>query len=726
MKIFLKSIAGAACVLVGLMVFGQPTEVQAQAELMWLDVGDFHYRYASTGTEPSITSPRFQGLVKYWPGIFFREGSGGGHVRTRHYIGVRDFTDENGQVWPFKVARAGPRVFDLGEHFALPMELIGKFAKPNVFVDGFQSFPRPTVLTSVDPSIKADRIIKRGANTTVGITWEETIHAFSNPYHDDYHIREITWTNTGNVDDDEEIELPNQTLKDVLFEFGEKEHFWGPRSVTSAGESGTMWDYVGDGKEDYGKWTGVKAFLGWLGNGSRVSFLNRLGGPIWKDGVSNARIRIADGDSVGRLGGAFMVTRAILHVDTGPGNPTNDPTQPRHTGFYRGGDSITNPSFGDAKQMGDTYAYMHPEMEYAEYGLPGDNGHYYPHEADRTAPPDPAGPFDSESWYERMGAQINTNRFKQGGKCPSFGIGPFTLAPGESVKMIWIEGIHGLDRDVALAVGKAYKQSGYDDTLPITYEGETHTKNRWALGTRDSVLTMIQRATANWESGLNVAHPPRPPRSFNVQSGSDRIVLTWEAFANANHSGFEIYRTRNLFEGNPGDEWKAELIATLGAGDRRYEDTGVVRGISYFYYIQSVGQANNDPTGLTPTGRVFKSSRYYTQTYDPAFLKRPPGSGLAAIRVVPNPYVLESDQNIRFPDQQDKLAFFEIPGECTIQIFSELGEAIFSIDHTDGTGDEFWNLTTTSNQVVTSGIYFAVIVDTQTNEKIIKKFSIIR
>ena len=148
--------------------------------------------------------------------------------------------------------------------------------------------------------------------------------------------------------------------------------------------------------------------------------------------------------------------------------------------------------------------------------------------------------------------------------------------------------------------------------------------------------------------------------------------------------------------------------------------------IPYFYYIQSVGQVNNNGTGMTPTGSVMKSSRYYTQTYDPAFLKRPPGNTLADVRVVPNPYVLEADQNIRFPDQQDKLAFFEIPGECTIQIFSELGEAIFTIEHTDGTGDEFWNLTTESNQVLASGIYFAVIKDLQTGEKVIKKFAIIR
>lgn len=705
--------------------FGQPMEVRAQADLMWMDVGEYHYQYSSTGTEPSINQPQFRGLAKYWPGIYFREG--GTHVRSRHYIGVRDFTDENGVPWTFKVARAGPRVFDLGEHFPLPMELVGKFPKPDVFVDGFQSFPRPTVLNRVDPSIPSDRMIIRGAHTTVGITWEEKIYGFSNPYHDDYHIREMTWTNTGNVDEDEEIELPDQTANEMMLSFAAKEHLNGPRGVTSAGVSGTMWDYVGDGKEDLGKWEGIRATLGWIGNGTNVSFLNRIGGPIWRDGRRSGVYRIADGDSIGRLGGAYILTRAILHADMSPTNRANDPGQPRSTGFHRGGEAISNPSFGDAEQMKDTYHFMHPDLSYAEYGHPGEDGHFYPHEADRSAPPPHDAPFsDEESWYERMAAQVNVDRMRSGGVVPWFAFGPYTLAPGESVNMVWIEGVHGLNRDVCVAVGRAYKDSGYDDTLPITYNGQTHTKNRWVLGSRDSIYQMIRRATANWESGYAVPHPPLPPSVFRVQSGSDQIVLSWETFPNADHTGFEIWRTRNLFESSVSDLWEYELIATLGAEAREYQDADVVRGISYFYYIQSVGQVNNDGTRMTPTGSVMKSSRYYTQTYDPAFLKRPPGSTLADVRVVPNPYILEADQNIRFPDQQDKLAFFEIPGECTIQIFSELGEAIYTIEHTDGTGDEFWNLTTESNQVLASGIYFAVIKDLQTGEKVIKKFAVIR
>ena len=69
MNRLLKSLPWAGFALA--LFCGWPTEVRAQADLAWMDVGEYHYRYSSTGTEPSITQPQFRGLVKYWPGIYF-------------------------------------------------------------------------------------------------------------------------------------------------------------------------------------------------------------------------------------------------------------------------------------------------------------------------------------------------------------------------------------------------------------------------------------------------------------------------------------------------------------------------------------------------------------------------------------------------------------------------------------------------------------------------------
>ena len=106
-------------------------------------------------------------------------------------------------------------------------------------------------------------------------------------------------------------------------------------------------------------------------------------------------------------------------------------------------------------------------------------------------------------------------------------------------------------------------------------------------------------------------------------------------------------------------------------------------------------------------------------------MKRPPGESLSEVRIVPNPYHIDADPAVRL-DVQDRMAFYELPGEARIEIFSELGELIRTIEHLDGSGDEFWDLTTSSRQVVASGIYIAVVTDLASSEQTIQKFIVIR
>jgi hypothetical protein len=55
-----------------------------------------------------------------------------------------------------------------------------------------------------------------------------------------------------------------------------------------------------------------------------------------------------------------------------------------------------------------------------------------------------------------------------------------------------------------------------------------------------------------------------------------------------------------------------------------------------------------------------------------------------------------------------------------------LGELIKTIEHKNGSGDEFWYQVTSSGQIIVSGIYIAVITDTVTGENHLAKFTIIR
>jgi hypothetical protein len=137
-----------------------------------------------------------------------------------------------------------------------------------------------------------------------------------------------------------------------------------------------------------------------------------------------------------------------------------------------------------------------------------------------------------------------------------------------------------------------------------------------------------------------------------------------------------------------------------------------------------VGETIPANSALNIPSHKLKSSRLYTQTYAPAF-KRSPGRSVltnSKVRVVPNPYIISAELKYDKP----KVVFVNLTGECTIQIYSELGELIQTLEHNDGSGSEDWPMTTSSNQFIVSGIYIGVITDSNTGDKVITKFSIIR
>jgi hypothetical protein len=200
-------------------------------------------------------------------------------------------------------------------------------------------------------------------------------------------------------------------------------------------------------------------------------------------------------------------------------------------------------------------------------------------------------------------------------------------------------------------------------------------------------------------------------------------------------TGFRVFRATGRSDGTYTQIHQGDLPASATS----FDDTTTIRGVDNYYYVVAVGSpSENTGGGLTPAGVALTSNRSYTQSYEAAQLRRPAGTVKSAIRIVPNPYIISSNINdqqivtsqgvvsLRIPGAPDRLAFYNIPGYCTIRIYTELGELIYTIDHNDGSGDAYWQSITSSNQVVVSGVYIAVIQDTQTGETVRKKFVIIR
>jgi hypothetical protein len=329
-------------------------------------------------------------------------------------------------------------------------------------------------------------------------------------------------------------------------------------------------------------------------------------------------------------------------------------------------------------------------------------GHRAPRHADLV---EPSGNFAQPTGDPAQGTS--------GGFSSANGYGPYTLRPGESIRLVVAEGASGINRDLQESVGRDFKRGA------IT----ARAKNEIVLTGRDSLFQTFRRAIANYGAGYDIPQPPLPPRTFNVEGKADRISLSWEVYGDGPElTGFQIYRARGRYDST------YTLIHEGGPNERSFDDaTDLERGPQYYYYIVSVGaEAQNTGAGLTPGGRLI-SSRYYTQTYTGTTLKRAPGTSLSQIRVVPNPFSLSADQSrLRFPSEPDKIAFFNIPGQCTIKIFTESGELIKTIEHDNGSGDEYWHSVTSSGQVVVSGVYIAVVTDKRTGQNHIAKFVIVR
>ncbi len=681
-------------------------EAQAQFKIKWLAVGTMQSPYSEGGAireqEPFDNAP-----LQY-PAVDHRAGN------TRAgglWVGVKNYTDENGQFFPYKFAHVGPRSGGEVQFFPQKSEVVSRFEPTGVQIDGAQNFLRFTNIDRIDPNIQADQMIHIINNNRVGVRMDQKIHAFANEFHDNYHIMEYEFTNTGNVDSDIEAEL-NAPLEGVYFYFISRYALSDAASWVNGNGAPwgkfTMNDAVGDGHEDYG--VDFRAQYAWYGHNVFQADYNCIGGPLW---ASHWTSNVPP-DTSGRLAAAHFVGRVYIHADRSATDATDDIGQPSTMGV-KGSD---DPDLVDSEFDIDLMTRQYQNFLEA--------GRMYPHHADQIEPSDAGAAWPKNFANPSNDPASFQGVYDEGGWAMVEGFGPYDMEIGESVKLVIAEGVAGLSDAAKLHIGSAYKASGADDNALIdyTYGNTTHsmTKNEWVMTSRDSLFQMFERAIANWESGLNIARGPLPPANMKITSGADQITLEWDVYPGASQTGFEVYRASTTFK----DPNAYELIATLGPDARRYDDSEVERGVDQYYYVVAVGAVNKNGIGKTPTNTALRSGRYYTQTYLPVNLKRRPGSSLDDVRIVPNPFNIGADADIRWPDKQDKLGFLDIPGQCTISIYTQLGELITTIEHTDGSGDEFWDHTTDARQVIASGIYIAVIKNLETNDSVFKKFVIIR
>jgi hypothetical protein len=659
-----------------------------------MSAGSLHNWYSEIGSELEEAGfIKTQQFGMQWPAIYSYQDI---QAARGMWIGAKDFTDENGQNFPYKVVTVGPRAPQFYAFYPIKIELTSKFAPTNVYVDGNLSFQKNVEIDKTDNTIPYDRVIENVINSQLGITVKRKIFQFAQQYNDNYIVYEYTFTNTGNTDADPEIELPNNTIKDAYFWFTYRNAV--NKSVRFVIGNGSGWgintmnDARGDGVKTDPANEKYRAQFSWHGYfpGKDVAYDN-IGGPIWALNSTAAPFN-DKADTVGRLGGTQFIGTLTLYADKSATEKVDDPSQPRTTDYVNSDHPLllAGANALNKDRMTQEYALM-------------STGHKAPRHADAV---EPSGDFAIQKNAPNVGNA-------SGGISFNNGYGPYTLKPGESVRIVIAEAVNGIGRKLQIDTGIKYKKG------QITADA----KNRIVMQGKDSLMLTFKRVTENFNSGWKLPQPPMPPTTFEVNSGGDRISLKWDVNSSDPNPpvAFRIYRALGNVDSN-----YTMIYQTSSASERSYDDKNLVRGFNYYYYITAVGAPISSGPG-TPAGRL-ESGRYFTQSYDPANLQRQAGDKLSDIRIVPNPFNASAKGSIRFPGaaDEDKIAFYNIPGQCTIKIYSELGELIKTIEHTNGSGDEFWYQVTSSSQIIVSGIYIAVITDKTTGQNHIAKFVVIR
>jgi hypothetical protein len=120
--------------------------------------------------------------------------------------------------------------------------------------------------------------------------------------------------------------------------------------------------------------------------------------------------------------------------------------------------------------------------------------------------------------------------------------------------------------------------------------------------------------------------------------------------------------------------------------------------------------------------------KYTFETKAPSFQENLSESVLDQVYVVPNPYIAYSPSEIAFQPgiRDDKyLEFRNLPRNCTIRIYTIVGELVDTIEKNDNLNYAIWNLLTFESQQIAYGVYIYHIEAPKIGTKI-GRFAVIK
>jgi len=701
------------------------------SDIKWTRVGRIWTKVVDSADEGGSTGESTQGY--YYIDNFYRSF----YCHRGYHLGTPNWTDENGTVWPVKISGAGHGIADEIEN-TIPIAdendvFIWKYMKyqpPTITVDGMrldEPFPRSGDAVDANKTGTADVVIESVINTSMGITIKQKVLAWSQVNHDQYLIHDLTFTNTGNVDEDADIELGSQTLNDV--------YFLRANNINRVGRSHPWYSC-------YGEIPGDTLRMSW-------TYPSRTWNATYDD--------IGYPRSSGYFQYPSNVGEAVLHADKSVSDPLDDITQPHMTGYQTAELRWVKQEANINSPADHALLYQTMQLGFLPFdGTPYIEGQY-------------PGTHHSVRMDEVGLKFVNDFQWFNWRTALHYACGPYTLKPGDDFRIVWAEIWGCLSLPEQYRIGTQWYKSGkkvvidpppgcvygVTDNLPAPFHNfpelmaddskstayNNWSKDCWIMTAKDSLFKNTWNAQWNVRNNYNVPSAPPPP-SIEIKSLPDKIRILWgtESESASDFAGYRVYRAvgaTHYAESDGEVRGKFEKIFEVtGKGTHQYDDPTAERGVAYFYYVTAFDDGIGNLTDAHGRKEVLESGQYLNMTTVGAHLTRPPADNLSAVRVVPNPFNVIAD-DLQYPGEENKIMFLDLPGYCTIRIYSESGDLVKVLEHTSGSGDESWgrleseHSATESGQIIVSGIYYAKIIvnnedGTPTGESTAVKFVIIR
>ncbi len=516
------------------------------------------------------------------------------------------------------------------------------------------------------PSIVAEEIVTGAHHVKdLDVDVSHKVMVWSYPKYESFFITELTVHNTGST-----------PISDVIF---------GPQRAMMITEKGGSW-----GDEKYG-WSETQNcfyfYDGW-------SFLWETEEPItWNFGVGPARGDIGDAADIYEQGSREHEIRS--------------------PGYYAC--VLLDSAGGSVYQNITRFAWslgMMADVEEDRFFLQGAHEPSFLRKTQTHQQP-------RMSWDEaRAAGGEGGNKWERDTPALNISCGPFEIAPGDSVTIVFADVVGEMDRHKIVEGGVA---------------------NIDLLAT-ESLGALLENIAACRELYTNVyqieAHPPATPtdgeNSLELTPIGGGIKIVWPA-VHENYvdpvtgindfAGYRLYRATyytigpwNLVEDIPIAQ------AQLEGANVVYEDKGLPLGVGNYYTVTSYDTDGNE------SGKV-NNNRY------PVYPLRAPNENFPKnVYVVPNPFRQHS-RLLGF-GENNRIEFIGLPSKCTIQIYTMAGILIKKIKHDDGSGSQAWGSSEKLDYMlnkwmlsVAPGIYIYSVkseVPTHEGEIFIGKFAIIK